>query len=84
MELWSYFQNIGEVISIDGNIANKMATQRCQFWVAGIARYASNRWWPTMQEADDNIWGKDAPYEAFRRSCENIIQAWYALIKGKR
>ncbi|NBD34383.1 MAG: hypothetical protein GVY30_00105 [Chloroflexi bacterium] len=66
------------VVSADGNYAMKMAMRYCQFWVPGTARYAKNRWWPTMREANDGeLWpGEDAPYEAFRRSCKNIIDAW--------
>jgi hypothetical protein len=70
------------VVSVDGNMATLMATRYCQFWAPGNARYASNRWWPTMREANNgNLWGDgsssaDAPYEAFRRSCENIKEAW--------
>ena len=66
------------VVSADGNYANKMATQRCQFWTPGNAR-AKNRYWPQLREADGEMWGKDAPYEAFRRSCENIVKAWKGL-----
>lgn len=70
------------VVSADGNMHNLMATRYCQFWVPGNARYASNRWWPTLREANDGeLWGdgrdkSDAPYEAFARSCKNIISAW--------
>lgn len=68
------------VASADGNYAQKMAIKYCQFWEPGTARYASNRWWPTLQEANGgekwNDGGIDAPYEAFRRSCENIMAAW--------
>ena len=73
------------VVSADGNMANMLATRHCQFWVPGTARYANNRWWPTLMEANGGEkWGdggdrSDAPYEAFRRSCENIITAWNAL-----
>lgn len=63
------------VMSVDGNMHNKMAT-RCQFWVPGTARGARNRWWPMLNETDGWRWGKDAIYEAFRRSCENIKTAW--------
>jgi hypothetical protein len=76
MELWRYFSNIAEVVSADGNMANKMATQRCQFWMPGTAR-AQNRFWPTLEEAGFER-QHDAPYEAFRRSCANIIAAWTA------
>lgn len=64
------------VVSVDGNMANKMATHLCAFWAPGTARYAKNRWWPQLQEADGNRWGTDAPYEAFGRSCKNIMLAW--------
>ena len=73
------------VMSADGNYAMKMATRHCQFWAPGTARYASNRWWPTLREANKGInWdGDDAPYEAFQRSCENIIVAWRASYAGR-
>lgn len=72
IELYHYF----DVVSADGNMMNKMAVQRCQFWVPGNARYANDYWWPSLQEADGEKWKTDAPYEAFRRSCENIMRAW--------
>jgi hypothetical protein len=71
-----------DVYSVDGNYAQKMATRYNQFFVHGSARYASNRWWPTLREANDgNLWGDgtptaDAPYEAFKRSCANIMAMW--------
>lgn len=64
------------VVSTDGNYAQAMAVRHCQFWMPGNASYASNRWWPTLVEADGEKWPNDAPYEAFRRSCENISKAW--------
>lgn len=78
MEYWCYLTNIAEVVSTDGNMTNLMATRYCQFWTPGTARYASNRYWPTLREANggENWPGKDAPYEAFRRSCRNIQAAW--------
>lgn len=74
MELCHYLN----VVSTDGNFHLGMATRFCQFWMPGTARYARNRWWPTLAEANGGMrWlGKDAPYEAFRRSCENIAKAW--------
>lgn len=73
------------VVSADWNYAQNMALNFCQFWQAGTATYASNRYWPTIVEADGKKWGDGttgagAPYEAFRRSCETIMQAW----KGER
>lgn len=68
----TYYLNVA---SADGNYANKMATRYCQFWTPGNA-IAKDRFWPRLVEADGAIWGNDAPYEAFRRSCENITAAW--------
>ena len=67
-----------DVRSVDGNMHNKMAMRHCQFWSPGNARYAQNRYWPTLREANDGVnWqGDNAHHEAFRRSCENIINAW--------
>lgn len=71
------------VISLDGNYHLKMATRHNQFFVYnGSARYASNRWWPTLRESNGGVnWGDgtdkaDAPYEAFRRSCIAIREMW--------
>lgn len=77
MELCYYLN----VESVDGNMVCKQAAQRCQFWVPGTARYAKNRWWPTLREANSGArWpGEDAPYEAFTRSCRNIVEAWKHL-----
>ena len=69
------------VTSVDGNMANKMATSRCQFWVPGNAK-AKDRYWPTLSEADGKRWEADAPYEAFRRSCVNIVEAWRKCANG--
>lgn len=70
------------VVTTDGNYANKMATRHCQFWAPGTASYAQNRYWPTLREANNgDIWTGElaAPYEAFRRSCANIRAAWKQL-----
>jgi len=48
MEMCHYL----DVRSVDGNMMNKMAARHCQFWVPGTARYADNRWWPTIREAN--------------------------------
>ena len=65
-----------DVRSVDGNYAHKMALRWAQFWTPGTVHYASNRYWPKLREADGKRWEQDAPYEAFRRSCENIMTAW--------
>lgn len=76
IRVWHHLAAIADVVSCDGNMAIKLAISRCQFWVPGTANYARNRFWPRLEEADGQRWGHDAPYEAFRRSCENIVAAW--------
>ena len=67
-----------KVLSVDGNMHNKLAMRHCQFWTPGNARYANNRWWPTLREANngENWPGNNAHHEAFERSCKNIVAAW--------
>lgn len=82
MKLWRKFNRIAEVVSIDGNQHHLMATRFCQFWAPGTADYARNRFWPALREANGGeLWkgggvDADAPYEAFARSCKNIMEAW--------
>lgn len=61
MELAHYLN----VVSADGNYANLKATKFCEYWNA-------NRWY----SIDAAIITENAPYEAFRRSCQNIMAAW--------
>lgn len=68
-------------VSADGNYIAKMAQKWIQFWALAPALYAKDRRWPRLQEADGRAWGDgsntaDAPYEAFRRSCINVMAAW--------
>lgn len=71
------------VVSVDCNYHLKMATKYNQFCVPdGSAWYAQNRYWPTLKELNggkkygDGSAKANAPHEAFRRSCENIMAAW--------
>lgn len=66
-----------DVVSVDGNMHGRQATQRCQFWTNGTARYANDRYWPKLSES--GWYGENAPTEAFRRSCQNIIEAWRSI-----
>jgi hypothetical protein len=71
--------------SADGNYIQKQALA-ARFWVNGTANYAGNRHFPSLLEADGKPWGDgsntaDAPYEAFRRSCQNVMTAWRELIQ---
>jgi hypothetical protein len=73
------FRSHLHVISVDGNMMQKMATRFCAFWDS--SKTSLRGYWPTIQEFDGRAWGDggagaDAPYEAFRRSCLNIMQAW--------
>ena len=63
------------VVSVDGNMMQKVAIRWCGFWVPGTARGAKNRYWPKLEEAGIRR-EHDAPYEAFRRSCKNIMAEW--------
>lgn len=73
------------VNSADGNYTARMAQTTNQYWMPGTARFAKNRYWPRLDEANDGrLWGDgsnsaDAPYEAFRRSCANVMEAWREL-----
>ena len=75
MELARYLN----VHSVDGNMHHKLAIQFCAFWAPGNARYAKNKYWPKLQEANAGVkWeGVNAHHEAFRRSCNNIFKAWH-------
>ncbi len=75
MELVNYFN----VASVDGNYAQKMAIQYGQFWTNGTATYAKNRYWPKLSESGCDI-SDDMPYEAFYRSCKNIMKAWLSIV----
>jgi len=70
-ELSAYF----DTVSIDGNMFQKMAVRYCSFYVVNSRRYKRGHW-PSLLEADGKKWGEGAPYEAFRRSCANIIAMW--------
>lgn len=79
MHVWRHLQGVAEVLSADGNMTQLMATRYCQFWTNGEAKYANNRYWPRLWEAEGERMGRDAPYEAFRRSCINVMAAWRRL-----
>lgn len=63
MELARYLN----IISTDGNYAQMMAVRYNEFWLNGK--------WRELEDHGGRV-KQDAPYEAFRRSCENIMQAW--------
>lgn len=55
------------VVSVDGNYANLKSTKFCM-WFDG-------RGWRQLT-INGELWGKDAPYECFKRSCEGIQRMW--------
>lgn len=75
-----YISHYMETKSVDCNMFQKMATIYCKSWVPNKMNVGG--YWLSLNQLDGYVWGKDAPYEAFRRSCVNIIQAWKEL-KGK-
>lgn len=70
MRLAPYF----DTQSVDGNMAQKMATKFCAFW-DGEKRTRRGQW-PTLTDYDGQKWDGNGPEEAFRRSCQNIMAAW--------
>lgn len=60
------------VVSADGNM-HALQAQRCRFW---RAEKGTKGHWVQLSEEGDTERGKDAPLRAFRRSCENIQEAW--------
>lgn len=64
-----------DVRSIDGNMMQKLASSHCLFWRPGKRPFANG--WISIEQADGERWpGDGANYEAFARSCHNIMAAW--------
>jgi hypothetical protein len=84
IKLWQEMKMYSDITSSDGNYVQKMAVLYNHYWTNGDAFYARNRWFPRLDEADGKKWKKNAPYEAFRRSCENIKDAWQQLAKSNK
>jgi len=76
MAIWDIMSKYSCIFSVDGNFVQMIALKYNKFWTNGDATYAKNRWLPRLDEADGSKWLKDAHYEAFKRSCINIIDAW--------
>ena len=74
MHYAAHLNAIADVISVDGNMANKLASTRCQYWVNGTAIGQKDRYWPALEPGFEGA----APLEAFRRSCQNIMAAWHS------
>lgn len=63
------------VVSADGNMANKMA-HAGRFWSANKGPKGH---WRNLREIGVDL-PRDNNYEAFRRSCQNIAAAWKMLV----
>jgi hypothetical protein len=72
MHYWSHLSAIADVVSADGNMANKMS-HGCRFW---SQEKGPKGHWRNLREVGLGNYGKNSNLEAFRRSCENIIAAW--------
>ena len=70
-EYWRSMCMYATIMSMDGNYHNMKATKFCEFWQNG-------KWIPLTREGGE-IWGENAPYEAFERSCINIRRVWDEL-----
>jgi hypothetical protein len=81
--IWQYLSS--HVVSVDGNVSMKLATRFCQYFdPSRSVQNANNKWWPTIKEADGQRWPHEgAPYEAFRRSCQNLMRFWQGFL-GER
>lgn len=77
MKYAAHLRSIADVVSADGNMANKMA-HNCRFWRAEPGGAKGDRW-RSLADAGLADFGKGSNAEAFRRSCENIMQAWKVL-----
>jgi hypothetical protein len=63
------------VVSADGNYAQKMATRWNQFYANGAATYCKDRYWARVNEIYPHM-EQDAIYFAFELSCINIKAMW--------
>lgn len=73
------YRQLPNVRSVDSNKHNWAANHMCAFWVHRPHVSAANPHWPTMAEAGEPQ-PNDAKYEAFRRSCVNIMQMWREVV----
>lgn len=64
--LYQHMSAYADVVSADGNYLSMKANRFCQF-------FDGRRWHQLRAKGFD---GPDAPYEAFRRSCDGMIKLW--------
>lgn len=86
---WLWLRSGMKVVSVDGNMHLKMATNHNAFF--DPLRTTRRGYWPSLVDYDGRKWGDgskgaNAPYEAFARSCRNIWAYWHGhvdLLKRK-
>ena len=71
MKYAAHLNSLADVVSADGNMANKMA-HAGRFW---SRTKGPKGHWRNLREIGVNL-ERDNNLEAFRRSCENIVEAW--------
>jgi hypothetical protein len=71
-----------DIWSVDTNYTQKMAIQYGQYWTP-VQTVGRVKHWPRLDEVDSCATA-DVPYEAFRRSCANIMAAWRELVTQPR
>ena len=74
MREYAAISGIAHVVSADGNMAQKMAVKRCQYWVS--VGFGKDGHWQKM----GNRGIPDMTFEAFRRSCQNITAGWKSIL----
>ena len=62
------------VVSLDGNMSLKMATQYCAFWNTDKYKSKTGHWQQLHEIGIKDQ--KDAIYQAFEMSCKNIYNFW--------
>jgi hypothetical protein len=64
------------VVSVDCSVTAYMARLKCAYWTERKEKGAKSRYWAQLQEIGLGNFGRDSLYEAFSRSCSNIVKAW--------
>lgn len=64
------------VVSVDCSVTAYMARMKCAYWTPHREPGAKSRWWAQLQEVGLGDFGKDSLYEAFTRSCANVVRGW--------
>lgn len=72
MDLYPYIMAIGTVLSVDGNMAQKVAIRFAKYW--------QRRQW--IEHPKHGTGEKDLYLDCWRRSCQNISQYWISEVRA--